>query len=279
VAEPFALLRNDRGTVGATTFGTDNDGDTLGQELEHSILLTCDATSGPTLNGLSCASLQGCGSPTSELCRASLRDTDQDGFEDHLELYGYQSALGLPTTVLPRMGASPCRVDVFVELDVGFNDTTTPFPTCTYNDAGYIDYREATQMASIYRDVTMASAPNRCGSSGMHVHFDLAPAIRGDVAPPFNAEYAGTWGGATCIRTPECTRDADCNFGGATDGLCAPPPAGGGNRFCTRYNEPAFDIAQNRRWLFRGILTTRRRSHPDGKTRGIPGQARVLTPA
>jgi hypothetical protein len=28
-----------------------------------------------------------------------------------------------------------------------------------------------------------------------------------------------------------------------------------------------------------GVETARRRSHPDGKTRGIPGQARVLTPA
>jgi hypothetical protein len=253
---PFEVLRNDYGQFGTTTFGTDADGDGLGTTLEHNWLYTCDGAAGPTSGGLSCAGLVGCSSPTSALCLASLRDSDQDGYEDPLELYGFRSSSGLSPTDLARFGADPARYDVFVEVDVGNQQVSAPAPTCTYTGSAYIDYREATQIVRTYRTATMASFPNRSGTPGIQLHLDIPPVglyVRSDVAPPANDPNIGTWGGATCYRAPECTANSHCNFGTDTTGECGPVPPSG-PRYCARYDALAHGMASSRRWLFRRMF-------------------------
>ncbi len=259
-SSPLDFVRNDRGTLpGGTTFGTDQDGDTLGNALE-SVLQTCDSPTTPSY----CASLRGCSTtapscqsgetcgPLSTLCLASRRDSDQDGFEDALEFYGYQNGIDSLSN-MGRFGANPAQYDIFAELDSANEDDAVIGASCRLSDDSYVDWYEARQMAEYYSTTTATAGGfyNANGAVGIALHVDIPAWFAGAVGGPPAADHPnyGVWGGASCITTPGCSSDADCTFGSVA-GRCETANPGVRRR-CAEFNQLAVYQTPQRRWLFR----------------------------
>ena len=257
---PFNFQRNDRGPG----FGTDADGDGLGSELE-TVMKTCDSSTSPPAGGISCSSLRFCNpfpgaTYDPARCQASMRDSDQDGYEDNLEVYGHNNGID-ELAYMARFGADPARFDAFVEVDTGNTSPDSFEPTCTYDDNGWINQLEAQQIVNTYANATASAFPNRNGVPGVGLHLDLPPRPPGAVVlaelPTENPNF-GSWGGGTCLRSPSCTADADClAYGPCPEaGTCTcGPPATGRPRYCNNHNGLGFAQANSRRWLFRYQLS------------------------
>jgi hypothetical protein len=259
-SSPLDFVRNDRGTLpGGSTFGTDQDGDGLGNALE-TVLQTCDSPTAPAY----CASLRGCSTtapscqpgetcgPLSYLCLASRRDSDQDGFEDQLEFYGYQNGIDNLSN-MARFGADPAQYDVFLEVDISDSTNAVMGTTCSYDDDSYVDWFEANQFATSFRASTATSGGfvNPNGVRGITTHLDVAPPPAGALAgqPALDNPLYGVWGGASCISSPSCTTNAQCTFDGVP-GVCGVNAPGERMR-CIQLNTLGAFQTNQRRWLFR----------------------------
>ncbi len=252
---PIDFVRNDRGTLpGGSTFGTDSDTDGLGRQLE-TLLQSCDH---PSVSAY-CGALNNCGGGLTIPCVASLRDSDQDGFEDALEFYGYQNGID-DLTNIARFGAQPSRYDVFLEMDgADANDRQDPPGDCTRSDLNYVDWYEATQIAASYSatSATAGGFVNPDATRGISVHVDIpAPFVTAASGPlpTTDSPAYGNWGGASCVTTPTCTSDSNCTIDGVP-GTCGPLAAGNTNRYCDTLNILGVYMQPHRRWLFRYGLT------------------------
>jgi hypothetical protein len=248
-SSPVDFVRNDRGRLpGGTTFGFDADTDGLGPALE-TVLQTCDST-----NLAYCSTLPGCSAPLNTLrCIASRRDSDQDGFEDALEFYGYQNGIDNLSN-MARFGANPAQYDVFLELDSADATDSQDSTPCTYGDDNYMDRYEAAQLAATFSasSATSGGFVNPNGTRGISTHVDIPPLPTSSVnpAPALDNPVVGIWGGASCVSTPSCTSDAGCMFGG-TPGVCDDLRGSNTNRYCIKLNTTAAYQTDQRRWLFR----------------------------
>ncbi len=101
-------------SVYANDSWTDTDGDYLGAMLEQCVG-TCDTATTHAY----CAGKDGW----------QLRDSDRDGLDDYIEIFGGYETPGLSDAdKFPAWGASPLRKDIFVEFDWANlpNDTVSP---------------------------------------------------------------------------------------------------------------------------------------------------------
>lgn len=231
------LVRNDY-----FVSGNDLDGDGLSFALEASVG-SCDRPS-QSVGSFSCRNVGSRTHPECNVtgdniagdpeCLDSLRDTDHDGLRDDLEVYGLGGTLNLP-----RYGADPGRMDVFVELDASDQDLSTP--NCQGfnlipNAPGYLpavgdeDPTAGLPARDFIGGLTTvwANGPtwmNPSGASGIAVHYDV-----GLAAPDPRETRYGAWGGGnTCVPS-------SCGGTGAyTSGACPGVPAA---------------VSDARKWLF-----------------------------
>lgn len=273
---PIRVMRNDRAQFvtpnGVFVSGVDGDGDELGRSLEEALLETCDATTSPVLNGLSCATRPGCDLPGSDACEQALRDSDEDGIRDDVEVYGFGPWTHLWTdeaevehsepraeVPLPAWGSNPARYDVFVELDYQATSFAGSQPLCHGASmpfiTGGVDFFDpgdpsavthpagrGSRTSQVYQSVSNAAFPNRDGTQGVFVHWDSY--VADDNSP---ATRVGDFGGSECVGTP-CSNDAEC-VAAQEEGTCS---AG----VCTNSGNGARDrwLRPERRWLFHHLL-------------------------
>jgi hypothetical protein len=261
---PFRLIRNDYVYDTVARAGTDGDGDQLGPALEN-LLKSCDSTATPNQSGLSCANLPSCPTaPTSDACKQSMRDSDQDGLRDDVELYGVQlydsSGAKLDGGYVARYGANPAHYDLFVEVD--YNGLLPVAGTCTADPrtgraaTQAFTRTDAARMASQYATATAALFPNRDGIGGIAAHFDIGSLTLTDKPIPTDTT-GGDWGGSNCYKDfPTCSSDVDCAGGGS--GSCCAVSTGctstqsGFVLFgeCIKYDPRLEWMSRARRWLF-----------------------------
>lgn len=195
---PVRLLKNNWFASGA-----DHDGDGLGHALEVN-LGTCDRPSDTMPNGQGCASLELCTSnPTSDVCMARLRDTDQDGLRDDVEVYGYDD----PLTHMPRYGANPVHRDVFIEMQTvdrvsgnqdcdGFADDpniSATWPVRMGQEPNGSDNDFFDRFQRIYDQAPADMNPD--GNPGIEIHIDVGIANPDPLSTAWN-----DWGdGNDCV--------------------------------------------------------------------------------
>jgi hypothetical protein len=199
--------------------GKDVDGDGLSIDIERA-LRTCDRADqiNVTVTGSSfrCDSLPGCSAPTSALCLASLRDTDHDGLRDDLEVFGTSPNL----LAMPRFGADPAHMDVFVELDT--YDQNPTLDGCQSWTAANVKQLggDTSPSANFFADVDAiyGQAPSRLnpdGRPGINIHYDVGianPDLR-------DTRWGNFGGGGTCLPN-------SCGYPWPWEGGHAECPAG-----------------------------------------------------
>jgi hypothetical protein len=184
----------------------DHDGDRLGALLEYELKL-CD-NKDFVFDGFNCSSVY------------NTRDTDGDGIEDYVEVFGcdrgcrsgnniYPGCYGAEYTnsacgsgrvlykntdfpqYLPAWGADPRRKDLFVEVD---RHILTDVPPGQYNKYdSYFKLREedTDKFSKKYLDIR-SNIRNPDGSVGVFVHFDIGESC-------LNDKICGNYGGSNKI--------------------------------------------------------------------------------
>ncbi len=186
----------------------------------------------------------------SAACKQSMRDSDQDGLRDDIELYGVPlfDTVGNPVNGgwLARYGALPGHYDVFVEVDY----RGTPFGGVCTSPVAPLTRQQVLAMASQHAFATSITFPNRNGVEGISTHYDVGP---GSGMLPTDT-VGGDWGGSNCyVDNPPCTSDASC--GGAAGSCCTSPSgcgAGGAilQNTCITMDARSVYMSKARRWLF-----------------------------
>lgn len=161
--------------------GNDNDNDTLGRHLEQA-LGTCDVATDP-----------GCGNVHNR------KDTDRDGLEDDVELFGVsvaanvQNGQSAPATsyMFPKWGANPRHKDLFVELDYVDEIGSNPF-----------DHAYALAVRALFDGALAADIGNKDGLDGINVHLDLGVTAQAGFETLYgNWGHGGTHGAAAARDT------------------------------------------------------------------------------
>lgn len=268
--------------------GGDGDGDGLSFQLElEDEIQTCDLEIDWTPNGSTCASLHpecSAGSGSLPQCRKLLRDTDNDGLRDDLEIYGYDNPNGSSFDQrLPQWGASPTRTDVLVEVDAYDQDPSTagcqgfsgPAPTLLLSGSGSTPINHigcdstippnspcAGNFFQINKDV-FASAEtsyNPDGSMGVAFHFDV-----GVVNPdPLDTSWGAWGGGNTCISLIGAVNGCTATF--PAPNLCDYERA---YQNVTNCGCPSTTrMREDRKWLFRYWIDAREDGIGGGQAAG-----------
>jgi hypothetical protein len=232
-AGPIRVIENDWHLAGA-----DVDGDGLGLTVEAA-LGACDRSTQVLASGFRCDSLPGCGAPSSSLCLSSLRDTDHDGLRDDLETFGGPDVW----QTLPRWGANPAHMDVFIELDAVDQDNDPSngcqgFAAATIKNIGGWSLAGSTvRTLDFFADAQRlyGQAPasmNPDNLPGITLHWDVGV----DNPNPQDASWGNWGGGNTCMSI-------------------APPGADGCDYIEAFYQAdtdcPANTFRPSRRWIFR----------------------------
>lgn len=175
----------------------DHDEDGLGALLEAE-LGTCDNVDAP-----------GC----SNVYNTS--DTDRDGLDDMLELFGLDST---PPLLLPVWGANPLHKDLFMEVDAH------PGRSVALNDAAL------RQIAELFAEGPADQLQNPDGQPGVSLHLDVGRHPTDDDDPTL----FGDWGGSNPIA----------------EDLCSPNSDGKYSAGCLRDQGQSKDMAKHRRGIF-----------------------------
>jgi hypothetical protein len=124
----------------------DQDGDGLGKGLEAALGI-CDV-----LGGAGCRKSDGV---------YNARDTDRDGLDDKLELFGAEAGSFANVLHMSMWGASPAHKDLFVEVD-----------RLSRLGSG-MSADDLKQVAAFYADGSANELKNPDGQPGINVHFDV----------------------------------------------------------------------------------------------------------
>lgn len=173
---------------------SDRDGDGLGSALEAE-LGTCDDHAGA-----------GCGQVFNP------KDTDRDGLEDALELFGLDDPS--QPLYLPAWGADPRHKDLFIEAD---SQSGFAFPSVSED--------QAVQIAADFAAGPAAHLVNPDGRDGVSVHIDA----RVRPLDPANATKIGDWGGANVIADPS---NSEADLGANRSGIFIQAVRSGGAQGC-----------------------------------------------
>lgn len=228
--------------------GEDFDGDGLSRSLEADVG-SCDRSTDVLPSGFQCSTLEFCNTdPSGDMCKARLRDTDNDGLRDDLEVYGFDD--GTTVEKFPRWGATPDHKDMFIEIDVYDRDTVTDTLCEGLSAPGSQDEFDPELLGfgilpeshffDRFEDIyaQMPADWNPDGIPGLRAHHDVGVAN----PDPLDTRWGDYGGGNDCFF-----------FQDGMGGVCAYPEAAfGTDPSVCGTSTPGF--APARRWLYRYVV-------------------------